>query len=88
MIPAASAVWSEARSLLEQAEEWLVVGYSAPAYDTAIAELLSTSALGALQRVRMVDPNEAVIDRYRTLTGKEALWEGSMQRFCAGPKNI
>ena len=43
MPTALSSVWGEARSLLTMAEEWVVVGYSAPPYDTAIAGLLSTS---------------------------------------------
>lgn len=88
VIPAVlSAVWSEARALLEQAEEWVVVGYSAPAYDTAIAEMLSTSASGALQRVRVIDPMEAVIERYRALTGKDIRWDGSLEQFCTASKN-
>lgn len=77
-----NAVWSVARSFLKAAEEWIVVGYSAPAYDTAIAELLSTSAAGALQRIRVVDPNEDVIGRYRSLADKDIQWHSSLERFC------
>ena len=86
MPTALSAVWNEARSLLTTAEEWVVVGYSAPYYDTAIAGLLSTSAAGALRRIRMVDPNEVVEERFRALTGTDVdiQWNDSLDHFCEG----
>ena len=84
MPTALSSVWSEARSLLTTAEEWVVVGYSAPPYDTAIAGLLSTSAAGALRRIRIVDPNEIVGERFRALAGADVdvEWIDSLDHFC------
>lgn len=82
-VPAAlDEVWSEARSLLTAAEEWVVVGYSAPVYDTAIANLFSTAATGALRRVRVVDPNEALVERYQALSARDVEWYESLEKFC------
>lgn len=83
-----NTVWSEARSVLATAEEWIVIGYSAPAYDTAIADLLSTSASEALLRIRVVDPNEAVIRRYLSLTNRDIQWYSSLEHFCAATGSL
>jgi hypothetical protein len=75
-------IWSEARSLLELADEWVVVGYSAPVYDTAIADMLSSASASRSPLVRVVDPYGHITDRYRVLTGGEVRWEGTLEDFC------
>jgi hypothetical protein len=53
-----SPVWSAARTLLSEAETWIVVGYSLPEYDYAIRELLSVAGSGVSQ-IEIHDPYAA-----------------------------
>lgn len=73
-------VWEAAEEALSSADEWIVVGYSAPWYDQAVAALL-TAAGGTSGGVRVVDPNADVADRYRSLTRRNVTWEGSLENF-------
>jgi hypothetical protein len=54
------AVWRKAGQTLSDARLWIVVGYSLPAYDAAVRELLLGAARGV--HVILVDPNS---DRLR-----------------------
>lgn len=50
-------VWASAEEELGRATVWIICGYSLPAYDTAIVELLSRAAMaGNLRRILVLDP--------------------------------
>jgi hypothetical protein len=50
-------VWASAEEELGRATVWIICGYSLPAYDTAIVELLSRAAkAGNLRRILVLDP--------------------------------
>lgn len=53
-------VWVEAERILKDAEHWIVVGYSLPAYDIAIRQLL-VRANERLQSIEVRDPVSAEI---------------------------
>jgi hypothetical protein len=60
-------VWIQAERILKDAEHWIVVGYSLPAYDIAIRQLL-VRASERLQSVEVRDPLSAEIaTRFRSL---------------------
>ena len=73
-------VWEAAERVLSSAEEWIVVGYSAPDYDEAVAALLATAA-GTTGSVRVIDTNGRVADRYRSLTQRSVRWEDGLDDF-------
>jgi hypothetical protein len=72
---AMTAIWSVFKTMLDQASELVVIGYSLPGTDAASTELLkhfaSTATPGNAKRVLLVEPNTAVRDRYSTLLGLE-----------------
>lgn len=76
-------VWDVAERVLSSAEEWIVVGYSAPLYDQAVAALLATAA-GKAGGVRVIDPDRRVADRFRSITPRSVTWEGGLDDF-VGP---
>jgi hypothetical protein len=67
------AIWSEFKTMLDQARELVVIGYSLPGTDAASVELLKHFASGAtpngLKRVFLVEPTTTIEQRYTTLTG-------------------
>jgi hypothetical protein len=57
-------VWDKARAELAAADEWVVIGYSLPPYDSEINDLLATSARN-VRRIRIYDPYaESIADRW------------------------
>jgi hypothetical protein len=74
-------IWEVAASLLGEAPIWIVVGYSAPVYDIAIAELLSTTGTGRPLTIHVVDPNDAVAARFGELTGAGVVWHRNLDAF-------
>jgi hypothetical protein len=73
-------VWEAAAAILGSAEEWFVVGYSAPEYDVAACDLVA-SAARQLGRVWVVDTNEEVANRYTSLTARAVTWVGDLEAF-------
>ncbi|HSH60533.1 MAG TPA: hypothetical protein VK988_13030 [Acidimicrobiales bacterium] len=73
-------IWKAAATLLASAEEWIVVGYSAPKYDTAACDLLAAAA-GASGHIRVVDRDRRVVERYTQLTARAVSWEGDLASF-------
>jgi hypothetical protein len=62
-------IWSSAEEELARAAIWIVCGYSLPAYDVAITELLRRAAnAGNLERILVLDPHASdICRRYSTL---------------------
>jgi hypothetical protein len=55
-------VWSQARQGLTAASVWIVVGYSLPAYDIALRDLISSAAQeGSVERIYVHDPAAATL---------------------------
>ena len=55
-------VWGCAEEELGRAAVWIICGYSLPAYDTAIVDLLRRAATaGNLRRILVLDPNASEI---------------------------
>jgi hypothetical protein len=66
--PYLESVWASARSALILSHTWLVVGYSLPAYDTLVRQLLSDSVRDNLV-VHVFDPDPGIVERFRSLLG-------------------
>jgi hypothetical protein len=66
-------IWYTFRLMLDQASELVIIGYSLPGTDASSIALLksyaSGSSLSKPKRVRLVDPNQAVAERYQALLG-------------------
>lgn len=77
-------IWSEAETMLRRASVWIVVGYSAPVYDTAISTLLTRSTTHDLT-IHVVDPNTAIADRFREITGRPVRWHGDLRSYVSAP---
>jgi hypothetical protein len=56
--------WTQAQAALQAARAWIVVGYSLPAYDLAVRDLLRRSASPDLT-IDIFDPNPAVAGAYQ-----------------------
>jgi hypothetical protein len=65
-------VWASARSGLILSHTWLVVGYSLPAYDTLVRQLLSDSVRDK-PVVHVFDPDPGIVERFRSLLGGRAI---------------
>ena len=66
-------IWYTFKLMLDQASELVVVGYSLPGTDASSLTLLKNWASDGVpskrKRVCLVEPNEAVAERYHTLLG-------------------
>jgi hypothetical protein len=60
------SIWSKTADMLSLSDTWIVVGYSIPAYDLAVRELLSKSAKDRV-RVHVFNPNQKVADEFTRL---------------------
>jgi SIR2-like domain len=58
--------WDRAKAALSSARTWIVVGYSLPAYDEMVRNLLKESAVNTPD-VHVFDPDPSVAHRYRSL---------------------
>ena len=71
-----ATIWSAFKTMLDQASELVVIGYSLPGTDAASIEMLKHFAAAAtptnVKRVLLVEPNTAVKERYSTLLGLDA----------------
>ncbi len=60
------SIWQEAERQLRSATYWVVCGYSLPAYDQAIADIIERAASGALEHIIILDPSSnALKQRYK-----------------------
>ena len=70
------AIWNTFKTMLDQASELVVIGYSLPGTDAASIEVLKHFADGAAptraKRILLVEPNPAVAERYKTVLHVEA----------------
>ena len=69
--PWLSGVWDEARQALSKAGIWIVVGYSLPAYDTDVRDLLRGCAAG--KDIVLMDPDSDRLSREWEAALPEAL---------------
>jgi hypothetical protein len=69
------ASWDMALQRLRRARRWIFIGYSLPDADFAFKHLLKTAqlAVGTIEskEIRVVDPSDTVIARYKKFFGKE-----------------
>jgi hypothetical protein len=65
--PWLAGAWRAARAVLSSATRWVVVGYSLPAYDRAVFDLLHSTAAD-VQRVELHDPAATALrDRWQAV---------------------
>jgi hypothetical protein len=64
-------IWRTFKTMLDQASELVIIGYSLPGTDASSITLLKNYASGtnssSPKRVCLIDPSSAVADRYETL---------------------
>jgi len=67
------ATWMIVAQAVRHARQIVVIGYSRPGIDGATIELLKFSFRVAIpqRQLLIVDPNPAVIERYRAILGAE-----------------
>jgi SIR2-like domain len=58
--------WDRARAALMSSRLWIIVGYSLPAYDEMVRDLLKQSAVLSPD-IHVFDPDTSVADRYKAL---------------------
>jgi hypothetical protein len=72
-------LWTIAYEYLHDAEEIVVCGYSLPQADRLAASLFSNFSNKILAKVTVVDPNPAILSKWRTLFGRKSVsaphWE-------------
>lgn len=62
------AIWAQAESAMAKSDTWIVFGYSMPAYDLAVSQLLTRSAqAGPPKTILVIDPDDAVMSRWAAL---------------------
>ncbi len=62
------SIWHEAEGQLRSATYWIVCGYSLPAYDHAIFDIIERAAAGALEHIIILDPSSnALKQRYNAV---------------------
>ncbi len=73
---AMKATWSNFVAALDQASEVVAIGYSLPGTDAASTEVLKRFGASATaerpKRVLLVEPNDAIAERYRSVLGVNA----------------
>jgi hypothetical protein len=52
-------IWQAAEQCLQEADDWLVCGYSLPPYDLAAREMLRRAASGDSKRILLMSPNSS-----------------------------
>jgi hypothetical protein len=66
-------IWAEVIGALDEAKELVVIGYSLPGTDAASIEALKSFANAkSTKRIRLVEPNAKIAERYRDILGIDA----------------
>ncbi len=70
-------LWTKAYEYLHEAEELVICGYSLPEADQLAQSLFSGFANRKLKQITIVDPNPAIISRWRALLRRKNVNEGA-----------